>query len=86
MTLSWHSKDFRRSGRSIQEPANTRCPVLLVKGSVTTEGDKRVVDILGERLPKATVLELPGDHASHIESIAAVLEAFERHLARRVSY
>ena len=78
--LSWFSEDFDRSGRSIEELANIRCPVLLVKGSVTTEGEKRVVDVLGERLPNATVLELPGDHDCHIQSIDAFLEALEKHL------
>lgn len=81
MTLSWYSEEYDRSGRSIEELANIRCPVLLVKGSVTTEVERRVVDVLGERLPNATVLELPGDHASHIQSIDAFLEAFEKHLA-----
>ncbi len=81
MALSWYSEDYDRSGRSIEELANIRCPVLLVKGSVTTEAEKRVVDALGDRLPNATVLELPGDHASHIQSIDTFLEAFERHLA-----
>lgn len=80
MALSWYSEDYDRSGRSIEELANIRCPVLLVKGSVTTEAEKRVVDALGDRLPNATVLELPGDHASHIQSIDTFLEAFERHL------
>jgi len=78
--LSWYSEDFDRSDRSIEELVNIRCPVLLVKGSITTEGEKRLVDVLGERLPNATVLELPGDHASHIQSIDAFLEAFEKHL------
>jgi pimeloyl-ACP methyl ester carboxylesterase len=81
MALSWYSEDFDRSARAIEELANIRCPVLLVKGSVTTKGEKRVVDVLGERLPNATVLELPGDHASHIQSIDEFLEAFEEHLA-----
>lgn len=81
MALSWYSEEYDRSGRSVEELADIHCPVLLVKGSVTTAGEKRVVDILGERLPNATVLELPGDHASHIQSIDAFLGAFEKHLA-----
>jgi pimeloyl-ACP methyl ester carboxylesterase len=81
MALSWYSEEYDRSGRAVEELANIRCPVLLVKGSVTTDAEKRLVDILGERLPDATVLELPGDHASHIQSIDAFLEAFEKHLA-----
>ena len=81
MALSWYSEDFDRSARSVEELVNIRCSVLLVKGSVTTEAEKRVVDILAERLPNATVLELVGDHASHIQSIDAFLDAFEKHLA-----
>jgi pimeloyl-ACP methyl ester carboxylesterase len=80
MALSWHTEDVERSGRSVEELATVRCPALLVKGSVTTEWLKRLVDALGERLPNATVLELPGDHACHIQSIDAFLEAFEKHL------
>ena len=41
------------------------------------------MDILGERLPNASVLELPGDHTSHIQSIDAFLEGFEKHLTTR---
>jgi pimeloyl-ACP methyl ester carboxylesterase len=81
MTLSWLSQVLEPSARSIEELANIRCPVLLVRGTVTTAGDKRVVDALRDRLPHATVLELPGDHASHIQSIDAFLEGFEEHLA-----
>jgi pimeloyl-ACP methyl ester carboxylesterase len=81
MALSWFSEELDRYDRSVEELAHIRCPVLLIKGSVTTEGEKRLVDILGERLPNATVLELPGDHVSHIQSIDAFLEAFEKHLA-----
>ncbi len=81
MALSWLSRDFDRSGRSIAELANIRRPVLLVKGSSSTRGDRHLVDVLGGRLPNARVLELPGDHASHIQSIDVFLEAFEKHLA-----
>jgi pimeloyl-ACP methyl ester carboxylesterase len=80
MTLSWLWPLLGPSGRSIEELANLRCPVLLVKGTDTADRDRRVVQILGERLPNATVLELPGDHASHIQSIDAFLEGFEKHL------
>ena len=81
MALSWQSEELDRSDRSVDELVNIRCPVLLVKGNVTDEVDKRVVDVLGERLPNATVVELPGDHASHIQSIDDFLEALESHLA-----
>jgi hypothetical protein len=39
-----------------------------------------VVDVLAERLPNATVVELPGDHAAHIQNIDAFLEALESHV------
>lgn len=56
-------------------------PVLLVKGRLSTEWLRRIVDVFGQQFPRATVLELPGTHACHIESIDAFLEAFERHVA-----
>lgn len=79
--LSWQQL-VDRSGRSVEELGHISCPVLLVKGTVTANWLKRVVDVLGERMPTATVLDLPGDHASHIESIDAFLEALEAHLAQ----
>ncbi len=80
MALSWQSEQVDRSGRSVQELERITHPTLLVKGTVTADWLKRVVDVLGERLPEATVLELPGDHASHIQNVDAFLEAFGRHL------
>jgi pimeloyl-ACP methyl ester carboxylesterase len=82
MALSWQSEESDRSGRSIDEVATIRCPVLLAKGSVTASWLKRVVDVLGERIPGASVIELPGDHACHIQSIDAFLEQFDKHLIR----
>ena len=58
------------------------CPVLLTKGTGTADWLKRLVDVLGEKLPNATVVELEGDHAHHIESIDAFLAALEAHLVR----
>jgi hypothetical protein len=43
---------------------------------------KRVVDVLGERLQNASVVELDGDHAHHLQSIDAFLETLEGHLTR----
>jgi pimeloyl-ACP methyl ester carboxylesterase len=80
MALSWQSEESDRSGRSIEELANIRCPVLLVKGSVTADWLKRVVDVLGERIDGAIVIELTGDHACHIQSMDAFLEEFTNHL------
>ena len=80
MALSWQSEKLDRSGRSVDELANIHCPVLLVKGTVTGDWEKRLVDVLGDHIPKARVLELPGDHAAHIQSIDAFLEALDKHL------
>jgi pimeloyl-ACP methyl ester carboxylesterase len=82
MALSWQSERLDHPRRSVDDLARVTCPVLLVKGTRTTDLLKRIVDVLGERLPHATVLELEGDHASHIERIDDFLEAFERHLRR----
>jgi pimeloyl-ACP methyl ester carboxylesterase len=80
MALSWQSEESDRSGRSIEELANIRCPVLLVKGSSTADWLKRVVDVLDERIPGASVIELEGDHACHIQSMDAFLAGFNKHL------
>jgi pimeloyl-ACP methyl ester carboxylesterase len=80
MALSWQSQRLGRLGRSLEEMGEIRCPVLLVKGTATTAWERRVVDVLGARIPRAKVLELPGDHASHIQSIDAFLDALEQHL------
>ena len=81
MALSWQGEELDHPARTVDDLARVSCPTLLVKGTVTADWLKRVVDILGERLPNATVVELEGDHACHIQSIDAFLEAFERHLA-----
>lgn len=80
MALSWQSKGLDRSGRSVEELSSISCPVLLVKGSDTTDWEKRVVDALGRKIAGARVVELPGDHASHIQSIDRFLEELEAHL------
>jgi pimeloyl-ACP methyl ester carboxylesterase len=80
MALSWQSQRLGRLGRSLEEIGEIRSPVLLVKGTATTAWERRVVDVLGACIPGAKVLELPGDHASHIQSIDAFLDALEQHL------
>lgn len=80
MALSWQSEKVDRPQRSIGELHQLNAPTLLVKGTRTASWLRRVVDVLGEQLPNVTVLELEGDHASHIQSIDAFLEAFQKHL------
>lgn len=83
MALSWQSEALERSGRSVDELATIRCPVLLCKGTVTGDWEKRVVDELGARIPGARVVELEGDHACHIQSIDRFMAELDAHLALR---
>jgi pimeloyl-ACP methyl ester carboxylesterase len=82
MALSWQGERVDHPERSVEELARITCPVLLTKGTRTAGWLKRVVDVLGERLPNASVVELEGDHAHHIQSIDAFLGALEAHLTR----
>ncbi|MBL1110112.1 alpha/beta hydrolase [Streptomyces sp. 5-8] len=82
MALSWSSEQADRPHRDVAELGDIRSPVLLVHGSATTDWMKRVVAVLDERLPDSRVLELPGNHACHLENPAAFLAAWERHLAQ----
>jgi pimeloyl-ACP methyl ester carboxylesterase len=80
MTLSWLSEKLMGSDRSLADLAAVRCPVLLTKGTETGRMERRVVDLLALHLPNASVVELEGSHAHHIESIDQFLDAFEEHL------
>jgi pimeloyl-ACP methyl ester carboxylesterase len=48
-------------------------PVLLVKGTGSSHFLHRVIDVLGETLPSAEVVELPGGHAPQVVSMDAFL-------------
>ncbi len=82
MALSWQGEKLDHPERSVEELARIKSPVLLTKGTRTANWLKRVVDVLGERLPNASVVELEGDHAHHIQSVDAFLGALETHLTR----
>jgi pimeloyl-ACP methyl ester carboxylesterase len=82
MALSWQGERVDHPERSVEELARITCPVLLTKGTNTAAWLKRLVDVLGERLPNASVVELEGDHAHHLQSIDAFLERLEGHLTR----
>lgn len=75
--LSWF---FDPVDRSVEELAGIRAPTLLVKGTKTAPWLGHVVDVLAERLPVATVLELEDDHACHLQRMDEFLAAFERHI------
>lgn len=79
--LSWSPAEMDASDRSVDELSDLRAPLLLVKGTVTTDWLKRVVDVIGSRAPNATIVELEGDHACHIQSIDRFMEELEKHLA-----
>ncbi|MBA3891930.1 MAG: alpha/beta fold hydrolase [Gemmatimonadaceae bacterium] len=58
-------------------------PVLLVKGTGSAHSLHRIIDVLGETLPRTEVVELPGGHAPQIvamDEFLARLAAF--HAAR----
>jgi pimeloyl-ACP methyl ester carboxylesterase len=78
--LSWQSDRLSDPGRSVGELGRIACPTLLVKGTDSVGWLRGVVDGLAARLPNATVVELAGDHACHIQSIDAFLEALQAHL------
>lgn len=81
-TLSWLSPLLEHPERSIDDLAWILAPVLVTKGTNSTPVDRRLVDVLGERLPNARVREFGGDHAHHIEQIDAFVDALEGHLAQ----
>jgi len=70
-----------RKRRSLDELEAFDRPVLLVKGADSSGWLRAIVDALGRHYPLATVLDLPGSHACHIESIEAFMESTEKHLA-----
>ena len=85
MALSWQGGALERPHRRVTELSRVTCPTLLTKGSRGGSLDRRLVDVLGALLPQATVRELDGDHAHHIQSIDAFLAALEAHLDRAAS-
>jgi pimeloyl-ACP methyl ester carboxylesterase len=83
MALSWQTAALTDAGRSVDEVGRLEVPTLLVRGTRSSPVDRRVVGVLAERLPRARLLELEGDHASHIQQIDEFLEAFRAHLGGR---
>ena len=81
-TLSWLNPLLDRPERAIDDLSRITAPTLLTKGTQSTPVDRRIVDLLGERLPDAQMREFEGDHAHHIEQIDGFLDALEGHLAR----
>jgi pimeloyl-ACP methyl ester carboxylesterase len=80
MALSWQPRKLSRVPSSLDDVRGISCPVLIVKGSRTAPWLSRVADLLTRTIPQAELLELPGDHACHIQSMDAFLAALEEHL------
>jgi pimeloyl-ACP methyl ester carboxylesterase len=83
MALSWSPEEMDRSDRSVDELSDLVAPLMLVKGTVTADWLKRVVDVIATRAPNARVVELEGDHACHIQSIDRFMDELEVHLSGR---
>lgn len=56
-------------------------PVLAVKGTETTDDLAAIVDDLAAIVPHGQVLELPGDHACHLQNMDRFLAELARHTA-----
>jgi pimeloyl-ACP methyl ester carboxylesterase len=82
MALSWQGRELDHPQRSVDDLSRVTCPTLLTRGTRTSHWLKRVVDVLGDRMPNATIEEFDGDHAHHLENIDAFLEALDAHLVR----
>lgn len=80
MSLSWQPRALSYLPRSVDDVRRIECPVLIVKGTNTALWLSRVADLLGEAMPNARVVELPGDHACHLQNPDAFLAALEEHL------
>jgi pimeloyl-ACP methyl ester carboxylesterase len=78
--LSWQTPALAHPDRTVAELERIAVPTLLVRGTLSTQVDRRIVEVLAQRLPDASMLELEGDHACHIEQIEGFLDAFRRHL------
>ena len=78
--LSWHTEAAERFDWALADLGRLDLPVLLVKGAGSDAWLTRPVDALARLLPRASVLELPGGHACHIESIDIFLDAMGTHM------
>lgn len=80
MTLSWLDEELMGSDLSVGDLAGMKGPTLLTRGSHTESWDRRTVDLLGQYLPNARVVEFEGGHAHHIENLDAFAGVMEDHL------
>ena len=57
---------------------NFQPPVLLVKGTGSTNWLHHIIDGLSETIPHSRVVEFPGGHAPHIVSTDKFISALEK--------
>jgi pimeloyl-ACP methyl ester carboxylesterase len=65
---------------SIDELRVLDVPLLAVKGTETTGDMSAIVDVLASIVPRARLLELPGDHASHLQNADRFLHELSTHI------
>jgi pimeloyl-ACP methyl ester carboxylesterase len=70
-----------RTARTLDEVEGFERPVLLVKGTQSSSWLREIVDALGRHYPRATVLDLEGSHACHVERIDEFMPRLEEHLS-----
>jgi pimeloyl-ACP methyl ester carboxylesterase len=66
---------------SIDQLRGLEVPVLLVTGMASERSDRMIDRVIAQNAPYVTSIELPGDHACHIENIDQFLTALNLHLA-----
>jgi pimeloyl-ACP methyl ester carboxylesterase len=64
---------------SLERLRRLAVPVLAVKGTATTEDLAAIVDDLVATVPHGRVLELPGDHACHLQNMERFLAELASH-------
>jgi pimeloyl-ACP methyl ester carboxylesterase len=69
-----------RKVRRLEEVEGFERPVLLVKGTESSSWLRGIIDALKRHYPRATVLDLEGSHACHVERIDEFLTELEKHL------
>lgn len=69
-----------RKARTLEEIEGFERPVLLVKGTESSSWLRGIVDALGRHYPRATVLDLEGSDACHVERIDDFMAQLEKHL------
>jgi len=67
---------------AIEKVREFRKPVLLFKSRDSSDFLIRIIDILGEEFPQATVHDLPGGHALHVVSMEDFFRLFLPFLSR----